>query len=129
GRINKFFTQRACQASSILKRTFKRPSSLQPHTPSPTDRFLPVSRSVACCFQAPQLVSVIGLLCFTATSYVNQIVFSVTASFTIYLSLGDRPVKSPVITFTAPSSATCPRSKPCKFGSVSASNKSSNDGL
>ena len=124
-----FFTKCACQATSIIKRTFKRVSSLAPQKASTTYNFLPDNSSAAFSFNASQVFCEIGLLSFTALSEVHQIVFSVTASLTIYLSLGERPVKSPVITFTAPSSETCPRSKPFKFGSVSASNKSSKDGL
>jgi hypothetical protein len=36
----------------------------------------------------------------------------VISSFTIYLSLGERPVKTPVLTATAPVSVTAPFSYP-----------------
>ena len=49
----------------------------------------------------------------------HQIVFSVVWSFTIYLSFGERPVKTPVFTATAPEFVKIPFSKPSFSGDIS----------
>ena len=70
-----------------------------------------------------------ALLSFTALSEAHQMVSLVIESFTIYLSFGERPVKTPVITFTAPNSDNCPFSKPSKLEFNSSSYNNSNVGL
>ncbi|CSI79222.1 Uncharacterised protein [Vibrio cholerae] len=52
----------------------------------------------------------IGLLSFFALSDVHHSVSRVVSSLTINLSFGERPVKMPVSTATAPNSVTTPRS-------------------
>ena len=116
GRINMFFTKWACQATSIIKRTFNRVFSLAPQNASTTYNLFPDNWLTVVSFKAFQVFWVIGLLSLTAFSDVHQKVSLLTSSLTIYLSFGDRPVKTPVITFTAPSSVNCPLSKPSKLG-------------
>ena len=92
----------------MMKRTFKRVFSLAPQKASTTYNFFPDNWLTVVSFKASQVFCEIGLLSLAAFSEFHQMVFSVTASLTMYLSLGDLPVNTPVITFTAPSSVSCP---------------------
>ena len=112
GRINMFFTKCACHATSMMKRTFNLVFSFAPQKASTTYNFLFDNCLTVVSFKAFQVSCEIGLLSFAALSEFHQIVFSVTLSLTMYLSLGERPVNSPVITLIAPSSDSCPFSKP-----------------
>ena len=91
-----------------MKRTFKRVFSFAPQNASTTKSLFPDNCVEVVSFKAFQVSVEIGLLSLTAFSEFHQMVFSVVLSLTIYLSLGERPVNSPVITLTAPSSVNCP---------------------
>ncbi len=80
-------------------------------------------------FSTPQDALGRGLLSFLYSSEVHQMVSLDTSSITMNLSLGERPVYTPVITLTAPISVTCPLSNPCKLGLVSSLNNCSKEGL
>ena len=121
GRINIFFTKCACHATSVTIRTAIRSFSLAPQKPSITNKRLPESSLVTMSFKLAQVSWVIGLLSFFAASEVHHTVSLVVSSKTIYLSLGERPVKMPVSTATAPVVVTVPFSKPSKPGLVSSS--------
>ena len=101
-----FFTKCACHATSIMKRTFKREFSLAPQNVSTTNNLFPESCLVVRSFKSFHTSGVVGLLSFGDPGVFHQIVSLVTSSSTINLSLGERPVNSPVITFTAPSSVS-----------------------
>ena len=129
GRRNMFLTKCACQATSIMNRTFSRVSALVPQKASITNKRLPESCLVVSAFKSAQTSGVVGLLSFGALGDVHQMVSRETSSMTMYLSLGERPVNSPVITLTAPYSVTTPFSKPSSPGFVSSSNNFSYEGL
>ena len=125
GRINMFFTKWACHATSVTIRTAIRSCSLAPQKPSTTNRRLPESCLVTMPFKLAQVSWVIGLLSFFAASEFHQTVSFVVSSNTIYLSFGERPVKMPVSTATAPVVVNVPFSNPSKPGLVSSSNNCS----
>ncbi len=118
GRMNMFFTKCACQATSVMMRTARRVSGLAPQKPSTTNRRLPESCLVTRDFRCDHTSGVMALLSFLPWSD-HHTVSWVVASLTIYLSFGERPVKMPVLTLTAPSSVTTPRSNPSRSGRVS----------
>ena len=126
GRINIFFTKWACQATSIIKRTFNLVSLFAPQNASTTyNRSLLESSFITNSFKSFHTSVVMARLTLPS----HHTVLSVFASLTIYLSLGERPVNFPVFTATAPVLVTTASSKPLKDGSVSYLNKSSYDGL
>ena len=89
-----------------MKRTFKRVFSFAPQKASTTNNLFSDNCATVVSFKAFQVSVEIGLLSLTAFSEFHQIVFSVVLSLTMYLSFGERPVNSPVITLTAPSSVS-----------------------
>ena len=110
--MNILVTKCACQATSVTKRTLSRLSGLAPQKVSTTNRRLPESCSVTSfCADAPRSLVSIGLLSLSPWSD-HQIVSRVVSSRTMYLSRGERPVKSPVSTEIAPDSVSLPTSKP-----------------
>ena len=125
GRINMFFTKCACHATSVTIRTAIRSCSLAPQKPSTTNKRLRESWLVTKSFKLCHVAWFIGLLSFFAASDVHQTVSLVFSSNTIYLSFGERPVKIPVSTATAPVVVKVPFSKPSKPGLVSSSNNCS----
>ena len=118
GRMNIFFTKCACHATSMTNRTLNRVSSLAPQNASTTKSRLPQSWLVAVCLSSAQTSGDIGLLSFLMSPF-HQYVSRVLSSMVIYLSLGERPVYSPVSTLTAPSSDMTPRSYPVRSDRVS----------
>ncbi|MNL30233.1 hypothetical protein D3C87_1519580 [compost metagenome] len=64
GRMNMFLTKCACQATSVIKRTFKRESALAPQKVSTTNSRLPESCVVTSCFRSAQISGLRGLLSF-----------------------------------------------------------------
>src|SRR5574344_1861704 len=102
-------TKCACQATSIMKRTFILVSSLVPQNVSTTYNFFaPESCFVTRFLQWSKTSGVVGRLIVPS----HQSVFSVEASFTKNLSLGERPVNFPVKTAVAPDFVSFAFSKP-----------------
>ena len=117
GRINMFFTKCACQATSVMKRTERRVSALAPQKASIINRRLPESCCVTSPFKCCQTSGESGLLSFLPLPLSDhQTVSRVVSSRTIYLSFGERPVKIPVSTATAPEFVNTPRSYPSRSG-------------
>ena len=108
--MNMFFTKWACHATSMMKRILRRVFALAPQKVSITKSFLLESSFVAIFLSSFHASSLTGLLSFLYSSLVHQMVSRVVSSITKNLSLGERPVYSPVITFTAPVSVSWPRS-------------------
>ena len=123
--MNMFLMKWACQATSMMKRIAMRVSLLVPQKASTTNRRLLDSSFTASSFTAAQVASEAGWLSFLNSSEVHQTVSLLFSSMTMNLSFGERPVYTPVMTFTAPSSETCPLSKPSSSGLVSSSNRNS----
>src|SRR5665647_2107802 len=92
-------TKCACQATSMMKRTFKRVSSLVPQNVSTTYNFVAEeSCFVTKSLQWSNTSGVVGRLIVPSHHKCS----SETASLTKNLSLGERPVNLPVSTDIAP---------------------------
>ena len=85
-------TKCACQATSMMKRTFMRVPSLAPQKVSTTNRRLLESSLTALAFRSAQASSEQGLLSFLYSSEVHHTEFSEASFLTKNLSLGERPV-------------------------------------
>ncbi len=126
GRINMFFTKCACQATSVMKRTFRRVSALAPQNASTTNKRLPESWLPTSVFRCCQTSGESGWLSFLPVPLSDhQTVSRVVSSRTMYLSFGERPVNSPVATLTAPSWVRVPRSSGGRSARVSSANSNS----
>ncbi len=90
--MNMFFTKCACQATSMMKRIFRRVFSLAPQNVSTTKSFLFDNSSTAIFFSSFQVFFVTGLLSFLYSGEVHQMVSLVVSSMTKNLSFGERPV-------------------------------------
>ena len=112
-------TKWACHATSMMKRTFILVSLWVPQNPSTTKSLFPESWSWASFFTDFHTLSDISWLSLGYSGVFHQTVFLEFLSMTMYLSLGERPVNTPVMTLIAPSSVTCPFSKPVRPGLVS----------
>jgi len=99
-----FVTKCACQATSTIKRIAIRVSLFAPQKASTTYSFLLDSSFKAISFTVSQASCVAGWLSFLYSSEVHHTVSLEFSSITMNLSLGERPVYTPVITLTAPSS-------------------------
>ena len=99
-----FVTKCACQATSTMKRIAIRVSLLAPQNASTTKSLLLESSFNAMSFTVAHASSEAGWLSFLYSSEVHHTVSFEFSSITMNLSLGERPVYTPVITFTAPSS-------------------------
>src|SRR5574344_998803 len=92
GRMNMLVTKCACHATSMMKRSFRREFSFAPQNASTTKSLLLESCLTAKSLTTDQHFASTGLLSFLYSSEVHQTVFSLVASFTKNLSLGERPV-------------------------------------
>ncbi len=73
------------------------------------------------CLQLSKISGVVGKFTFPSQNIVSLL----TSSFTIKRSFGERPVKTPVLTATAPDSVTAPFSNPTFLVDISATYNSS----
>ena len=121
GRINIFFTKCACHATSVTIRTATRLSGFAPQKASITNKRLLDNCLVTNSFKLCHVAWFIGLLSFFTASLVHQTVSFVFSSNTMNLSFGERPVKIPVSTATAPEVVKRPFSKPWSSGFISSS--------
>ena len=94
----------------MMKRTFMRVSLWVPQKPSTTNSLLPESSLRAMLLTSFQVFSDISWLSLGYSGVFHHTVSLEFLSITMYLSLGERPVYTPVITLTAPSSVTWPLS-------------------
>src|SRR5574344_951600 len=100
----------------MMKRTFMRVSSLVPQKVSTTYNFFADDNCFVTRFlQCSNTSGVVGLLMVPS----HQSVFSVLASLTKNLSLGERPVNLPVYTAVAPLLVNFAFSKPWFAGFIS----------
>ena len=85
-------TKCACQATSMMKRTFIRVASFAPQNVSTTNKRLLDNSLTALAFRSAHASSVQGLLSFLYSSEVHHTESSLASFFTKNLSLGERPV-------------------------------------
>ena len=97
---------RLCHANSLMTRTLTRCSGCEPPNRSATNNLsLPPSAAMKSSFSAAKCAGSIGTLVLP-----HQMLFSVSASRTINLSLAERPVCAPVLTTRGPFLAKMPSS-------------------
>src|SRR4030043_1963811 len=107
--MNIFFTKWACQATSRINLTAIRVFSFAPQKPTTTNNLLPLSCFAARFLQCSHISFGIGLLSETfAFSDFHHTVSLVVSSRTTYLSLGERLLKTPGSTETAPDRVIIP---------------------
>ena len=105
---------RLCHANSLITRTLTRCSGCEPPNRSATYNVsLPPSAAIKSSFSAAKCAGSIGTLVLP-----HQMLFSVSASRTINLSLAERPVCAPVFTTSGPFLANMPSS----FASAASTN-------